>query len=193
MRQRQAVGRVAFICATVALGASSAAYAAEAHVHGVARLDVAVEGEGLQLGFESPLDNLVGFERAPRTDREKQAIRAMASRFADAQSLFAPTAAARCTVAGVKLSSPVIDAPLLDVGANQGAAAGGTKAKPDEDGHAELAAEISFRCEKPQELRSLEARVFAPFPGIHALEVQVAGPRGQAAAKLTPSNRVVTF
>jgi Protein of unknown function (DUF2796) len=36
------------------------ALAAEPHVHGVARLDVAVEGPGLTLMLESPLDSLVG-------------------------------------------------------------------------------------------------------------------------------------
>jgi Protein of unknown function (DUF2796) len=43
-----------------------------AHVHGGARLDIAVEPRRILLFFETPLDNLVGFERAPRTDAERR-------------------------------------------------------------------------------------------------------------------------
>ena len=49
------------------------AWAAKAHQHGVARLDVAVEATRVTLYLDTPLDNLLGFERAPRTDAERKA------------------------------------------------------------------------------------------------------------------------
>lgn len=41
-----------------------------AHVHGVANLQVAIEGSEIDLLFRSPADNLLGFEHAPRTDEQ---------------------------------------------------------------------------------------------------------------------------
>jgi hypothetical protein len=42
-----------------------------AHVHGQMKLDVAIDGPTVVIDMESPLDNIVGFERAPKTDAEK--------------------------------------------------------------------------------------------------------------------------
>ncbi|MDH5541220.1 MAG: DUF2796 domain-containing protein, partial [Rhizobacter sp.] len=59
----------------VALGLSSAAAAAgKAHEHGALRLDVAVEATSVTLQLQAPLDSLVGFERAPRTEAERQRV-----------------------------------------------------------------------------------------------------------------------
>ena len=55
----------------------SVASAEQAHEHGVATLDVAVDGRTLTLQFESPLDNVVGFEHAPRTDKQRAALKNM--------------------------------------------------------------------------------------------------------------------
>jgi hypothetical protein len=42
-----------------------------AHEHGVARLDVAQEGTTLELDFNSPAMNIVGFEHAATSDADK--------------------------------------------------------------------------------------------------------------------------
>ncbi|MGB0128732.1 MAG: DUF2796 domain-containing protein [Rhodocyclaceae bacterium] len=51
------------------LAAPVLAVAQHAHEHGVAKLDVASDGGALAINVESPLDNRVGFEHAPRTDK----------------------------------------------------------------------------------------------------------------------------
>ena len=50
------------------------AYAAPAHVHGVAKIDLAVDGNKLTLSMEMPLENLAGFEHLPKTDKQKAAL-----------------------------------------------------------------------------------------------------------------------
>ena len=45
----------------------------KAHVHGSAVLQVVMDGETVELALQSPLDNLVGFEHAPRTESQKKA------------------------------------------------------------------------------------------------------------------------
>jgi hypothetical protein len=175
----------------------ASAYAADKHVHGHAALEVAVDGNRLQLNFTSPLDNLVGFEHAPRTDKQKDAVRRMAEQLNKPGEHFVLTAEARCTPGPVALASKVIDPSLLGAVAPQpGADKPPAKAARDKGGpkgHAELQAEIVFRCEHPEKLTSLEVKLFDAFRGMKRIDVQVAGARKQAAARLTPKSRRVSW
>ena len=47
------------------------------HIHGLAQLTVAQDGETLQIEFETPGYNLIGFERPPANEAEQAAIDAM--------------------------------------------------------------------------------------------------------------------
>jgi hypothetical protein len=174
--------------------------AADAHVHAQAALQVAVDGNRLLLEFSSPLDNLVGFEHAPRTDKQTAAVRGMVERLYKPALLFVPTGDARCAPASVKLESAVLDPALLAEKAAPQAAvarppakAGRDKGKGAPEEHAALSAEIVYRCEHPEKLSSLEVRLFDAFPQVRRVDVQVAGARKQAAASLTPRNRRVSW
>lgn len=65
--------RTALFCLITGL-VTPATWAADAHVHGHARIDIALEGNELEIALNSPMDNLVGFEHAPTTDAQKHAI-----------------------------------------------------------------------------------------------------------------------
>ncbi len=173
------------------------AYAGEKHVHGHAVLQVAVDGNRLQLNFRSPLDNLIGFEHAPRTDKQKDAVRRMAEQLNKSGQHFVPTAEARCTPGAVKLASPVIDSALLGPAAPRPAAdkppAKAARDNKGQKGHAEIEAEIEFRCEHPEKLTRLEVNLFDAFRGVKRIDVQVVGARKQAAARLTPKSRRVSW
>jgi len=146
---------------------------AGAHVHGTASLQVAIDGQTLTLNLETPLENLLGFEHAPRTDKQKAAVRAMSERLNQPAELFSPSPAARCTSVSVALDSAVLKPGQPVAG----------------DGHADLDGEYVFRCENPAALRELEVGLFQHFPKLRRLDVQVAGPRGQSAASLSPQQR----
>ncbi|MEN3112048.1 DUF2796 domain-containing protein [Uliginosibacterium paludis] len=155
------------------------AHAAPAHVHGQGNLEIALDGAQLSLHLESPLHDLIGFERAPRNAAEQQKVRDMAARLRAADRLFLPTAAAGCTLQSVSLVSAVLDPALL----GEAGKAGG-----DSDGHADLDADFSFRCDKPEVLQGLKVALFGQFPGLHRLQASFAGPRGQKAARLDAAN-----
>lgn len=148
-----------------------------AHVHGIAKLQVAVDGNTLTLDFESPLDSLLNFEHMPRTEKQKAAVRAMAERLNKPGTLFLPTPAARCDPVSVKLESPVLE-PVR---------------KPAGDDHADLDAEFVFKCAQPNELRGMEIKLFDAFRNLRRLDVQVAGARGQAASRLTPAQHHISW
>ena len=168
-----------FMVAAAAIAASAAAFAHEPgpHVHGVARLQIALDGPLLTLFLDSPLDNLLGFEHFPSTEKQKAAVAALDSRLRRAQSVFLPTPAARCASTSVKLESPVFT----------------PKAPAAGDGHADLKAEYVFRCELPERLKDVDVRLFDGFPHMRRIEVQVAGPRGQASATLEVSRHRVNL
>ncbi|MFZ3323051.1 MAG: DUF2796 domain-containing protein [Usitatibacter sp.] len=170
--------------------AVASAQAAPPHVHGIAALDVAFDGKSLQLTLDSPLENLVGFEHAPANAREEQAIRAMVRRFARAEELFAPSSAAHCSLKAVRLSSPVIDAKVFTA---EGVSAAAPGESHEEAGHADLDASIEFSCQRPSELKAVEAKIFAVFPGLHRIDAQIVTPARQSAATATTESRMIAF
>ncbi len=160
--------------AALALAAASSAQAHKAHEHGVVRLDVAIEGGTLGIAAEVPLDNLLGFERAPRTDAERKAAADALARLRAPAGLFVVDAAAQCRLTGAAVKAPVLEAG----------------AKPT-DGHADLDAEYRFECAQPAQLRTLELGWFDAFPRIQRIEVQLAGPQGQGKTTLRRPARSV--
>lgn len=166
-------------------GAPGAVQAQKAHSHGVAQLEIAVDGPTITLKLASPLDSLVGFERAPRNDAERGQIRAMAQALRSGNQ-FVPTPAARCRLDRVELKSPVLAPELLG---ESGPAATG---KPADD-HAELDGTFVLRCEDAKALQGLDVMMFDHFKRLRRLDTQVAGPKGQSALKLTSKSRQVRW
>lgn len=155
--------------------------AAEAHVHGMATLQLAVDDNLLHLNLSSPLDSLLGFEHQPRTEKQKAAVRLMADHLRQAERLFQPTQAARC-----KLKSYSLESPVLETDERKGH-------DYKKHGHTDLDAEFVFYCANPSELLDLEVNLFSYFPGVRQLKVEAATPRGQSIAILTPSKRRIVW
>lgn len=173
-----------------ALQAGTAA-AAQPHAHGAARMDVAIEGSRLTLALESPLDDLVGFERAPRNDKERARIRTVARTLRDVQRHVVPDADAGCRAEATTLASDAIDPALLADESAPPSPAGPAAAAGAGDGHADLVVEYRFRCEAIERLGTIDVRLFDAFPGIKRIDVQVAGGKRQRSLRLTPKTRAI--
>ncbi len=163
--------------------------AQHAHVHGLGKLDAVVDGGSLSVRLEVPLDSLVGFERSPRTERERAAVRSMARALRTGSDLV-PTAGARCNLQGVTLISAVLPGDLLDP---QGATAAAADAGGEHDGHAELVADYVYACAEPAQLRTLEVRLFDSFKALKRLDAQVVTERTQAGGRLDSRARVLRW
>ena len=162
--------------ALAAMLALSSAHAGKAHEHGVARLDIGVEAGRVSVALDMPLDNLVGFERAPRTDAERAAVAAALARLREAAAMFRIDGAAGCTAGKVDL----VSAPL---------GLGPAPATPAKDsGHADLEGSYEFACTAGAKAGFVEVGLFEAFPRLKRLEVQVATPRGQMKATLRRPN-----
>jgi len=108
-------------------------------------------------------------------------VRAMAQALR-AGNAFVPTAAARCRLDRAALASPVLAPDLLG---EAGAAAPGMTAGD----HAELEGTFVYRCEEAKALQGVDVMLFDYFKRLGRVDAQVAGPKGQSAAKLTARTR----
>jgi Protein of unknown function (DUF2796) len=154
--------------------ACAVASAGKAHEHGAARLDLAVDGKRVSITLAAPLDSLLGFEHAPRSDAQRRAVAELQGRLRDGGGLFAFDAAARCVSAEVTL-----EAPVLGIGATA----------KGQDEHAELDASWQFSCAAAPS--SVEARLFQAFTRLRRLEVQVvAGPGQRKLVLARPAQRI---
>lgn len=175
-----AVTRSMIVLALALCGGVGTAWAAgKAHEHGALKLDVAIEGNKLTIEMEAPLDNLLGFERAPRTDAERKAAADVLARLRSPDKgtpMFILDAAAQCT-----LGKAEVQAPVLEPGAKPAA----------KDEHADLDARYEFTCAKPDALRTLDVGLFDAYQRTQRIDVQVAGPKGQAKVTLRRPARKV--
>ncbi len=147
--------------------------AGKGHVHGEGSLEVVIDKGVLSLSLELPLDVAVGFERAPRNDKEKAALTAAQQALAD-PALFAPTPAAGCKAEPARIEMPKFDGN-----------------KPVE--HADIDATYEFRCTTPAALKSIETTIFKSFKRLYRLEARRAGPVGQGAGRLTPKTPALVW
>jgi hypothetical protein len=149
-------------------------HAAKGHVHGEGGLDVVIEKDAITLTLELPLDAATGFERAPKTDKERAALAATEAALKNPE-LFLPTPAARCTAQPPQVAMPAFDG------------------KQGDGGHGDIDATYSFRCAVPAALKSIETTLFRSFKRLYRLEARRVGPAGQGAARLTPKNPVLNW
>ncbi|MDI6750223.1 MAG: DUF2796 domain-containing protein [Rhodocyclaceae bacterium] len=147
------------------------ALAQHKHVHGEGRLDAVLDKDSVTLELELPLDAAVGFERAPRNEKEKAALANAEKALKDAGTLWRFPAAAGCVVQEVAVEMPKFD--------------GGE--------HADIEARYRFRCSNPTALKEIETTLFKAMPRLYRLEAQRAGPAGQGAQRLTPKASVLTW
>lgn len=164
------------------------ALAAPAHEHGVAQVEVSLEGHTLRVALDSPLDNLLGFEHVPATAAQRAAVVAMAHRLRGPGNVLVPDAAARCTLAETHLASSVLAPETL----GEAQAAPGVRHQ-EPAGHADLDADWRFECAHPEALSELRMAFFTVFAGFRLIRVQAVGPRGQAYAELTPNSPVLVW
>ena len=155
----------------------------DAHEHGVASLNVALDGQTLEIQLQSPAMNLVGFEHEAKSDADKAKVAAARQHLEQPQALFALPIEAKCALQDSELDSPLFGGHAHD-----------EHEHADEHGHSDIDASYRFACANAEALQTLElGSFFGTFPGTEKLEVQLIGPSGQQGAELTPRNSRLSF
>lgn len=150
----------------------------QAHVHGLARLDIAVEANRITLQLRLPLDSLVGFERAPRNDAERASVAAAVAALKAADRLFRIDPAAQCALATVELASATLKLGKVEPNA-------------DKSGHADIDTDMAFTCKDASRATSIEVGLFDAYGRLQRIEIQMVTPKGQFKRDLKrPARRI---
>lgn len=170
---------IAALAFTIALAGSGHAATGHAHEHGAVKLDIAVEPGKITLQMESPLDSIVGFERAPRSAAERKKVDAAVAALKAADTLFKIDPAAGCKLANAELVSAPLGLGQPDPAAKA------------EEGHADLDGDFEFTCTNSARAGFIELGLFSTFIGMQRVDVQIATPKGQAKRTLKrPAARI---
>ena len=167
IRLRRRINGFAFAAALLAAAPFLPAEAQQqhAHVHGQIKLDVAVDGPTVVIDMASPLDNIVGFERAPKTDAEKKTVEDAVAQLRAADKLFIIDPAANCKLGPVDLRSAALGLGKPDAS--------------EPEGHADLDATFSFNCTNAAAARFIDLNLFSVFKGLRQVDSQIASSQGQ--------------
>lgn len=148
------------------------------HAHGAAELDIVIEATQVTVQLQTPLDALLGFERAPRTDAEKKSANQAVATLKAADSLFTFTPAAGCKSTSVELSSAALGLGQADLSEAHG-------------DHADLDGTYVFQCASTARLTEVDVALFGAFARLGKIKVEVATARGQFKRELKrPAQRV---
>ena len=133
-----------------------------AHSHGHVTLQVAVDGDAVEMVLEAPGVDIVGFEHAAETDEQTAAVEAARATLSDPTALFVLPESAGC-------AGEPAEVELHQEGEH-------------------TAFEVTHRlvCADPSALTEIGARLFELYPSIEEIDVEYATPAGQGAGELEP-------
>lgn len=132
----------------------------DSHEHGHVKLEIAIEGNEMEIGLEAPGESIVGFEHAAKTDKQKASVTKASAQLKDAAAVFEIPEEAGCTVQS-------------------------TEAELHQDGkHNEFEAKYKFTCTNVAGLKSMETKLFALFPSIEEIDVDYVSASGQGSVEL---------
>ena len=167
----------------------------DAHVHGIAALNLALEGKEVHIELDSPAANIVGFEHAPSSKADHAAIDKAVAILKDGNGLFQFNADAGCEMEKVDIASELLEDEHHDHD---------KKAEHDHkdhdhdhehegEAHSDIEVAYHFECSAPGKLTQLTVELFESFSGMEKLKVQYVIEAKQGAAELTASKHVVKF
>lgn len=171
-----------------------------AHEHGVASLNLAIDGNQVMLELDSPAVNLLGFEHAASQPEDIAKVAAVKAQLRQADQLFELPAAADCSLSSVALASPLFAVAEHEHEHEHEEHAHESdhdhaehEHKGHEHPHADIEASYSFTCNQPEQLSKLQLPLFKMYPGLQRLNVQAITASGQMGAELTAETPVIRF
>lgn len=173
-----------------------------AHVHGVSKLEMAIEGTTVEMNLESPGMDIVGFEYEPSTDADIAASEEAIAQLMRADELFAFNDAAGCAPVDAMAELHIHDGEEHDHDEEHADRdehdedhADHDEEHHDEHGdeeheheegarHTEFEAHYVFECEDASALTSVEFPFFTQFENAHEIEAQYVTDAGAGSAEI---------
>ncbi|MCB1786387.1 MAG: DUF2796 domain-containing protein [Gammaproteobacteria bacterium] len=190
------MSRIALVIVATALAGGVAADAAQehrqhgAHVHGVGKLNLVVDGGEVDIELETPAANIVGFEHAASSEQDHTVLERAIALLRDGDRLFRFPKAADCRLVHANVESAMFGRHHEQESPTQ---AHESAPEPHAGEHADIDAGYRFECRRPDEIDRLGVDLFTAFPATERLDVQFVFAGRQGAATLDASNPVLTF
>ena len=170
----------------------------DAHEHGSASLDIAIDTNTIEMRFESPAVNIVGFEYATDDDQQLLLIQLAKNNLSNFDAVFQLVGDASCQT--VESSANWVTKHEEEgheedheegheEGPEEGHEEGHEEAPASE--HAEFIAEYQLTCKHVDYLTAIDVNLFEFFPDISDLDVQVIYSGGQIKQELDASNTLI--
>lgn len=132
------------------------------HVHGAVTVNIALEGQTLSVELEAPADNVVGFEKSPRTEPERKAVADANAWFASGRDITWVPGNAGCRLLSIDFTPPTFGS-----------------------GHADYHARVAYRCTNPAALEWVELRALNRLRELERVEVNLLTATMQRQTELT--------
>ena len=144
----------------------------DAHEHGSATLNIAVDGDSFFLEFVSPSVNIVGFEHAAKTDQQTTAIKQSIDKLKNFDTVFQLPDTADCHL--ISASADWVSEQDADSTTGE---------------HTEFRAEYHLDCKNMARLDYIDVKLLSLFPAIEDLDVQAILSDRQIATELNAGHR----
>ncbi len=165
----------------------------DAHVHGIAALNLALEGQEVHVELDSPAANIVGFEHAPSSEADHAALDKAVATLKDGDRLFLFNAEARCRMEKAGVTSALLDEEHDEHADKHSSDHDHERHEDEDEAHSDIEAAYHFECDEPGKLTQLTVELFEAFPGTEELKVQYVIESKQGAAELTAASHVLKF
>lgn len=129
---------------------------AGAHQHGHGKLNVAIEGNRVEMELEAPGADIVGFERKAESAADKAKVATAKETLASGTRTFALDPAAGCTLTSAEAEEEI-----------------------GQDGHSEFHVRYVYDCRDVAKLAKIEMPYFSTFKNAEELEVTLITAKGQ--------------
>lgn len=168
----------------------------EAHMHGLATLTLALENNILEVQFESPAANIVGFEHKANSHKEKAAVAQAEVILNNPNHLFSFVGS------DCQSNNTVVDASgLMDEQHDEHKEHSNHDHHPssedhndhDDDSHSEISARYRFTCKDSKNISLISVAFFSEFPGIQKIDAMWITGTKQGSTTLTSTKHSISL
>lgn len=177
----------------------------KAHLHGLAELTLALEGDLLEINFESPAANIVGFEHKAMSDHQLSSVKKAKELLESPLELFVFNGA-NCKLKRAQADfSDLVSHEYAEEHQESGhhkhehhSHHDAREAKEKDslhngESHSDVTASYVYSCSQGKKLKSLSVNLPKLFPGIETLKVMWLTDNGQGATELTSVSSEIRF
>lgn len=153
----------------------------DTHEHGVGTLNIAIDGAAVEMAFDAPGADIVGFEYAAKSEADLAAIEAAVVKLVAPFELFVLPDAAGCSVVEALAEIEGKEAQEEEHDDHTDKRHEDHAEETDETAHTEFHAEYTLNCDTPDALTEITFAYFEAFPNAQEVEVQIVSASGAQA------------